>query len=374
MGWNSIIGQGRAKEILQRSIEQKRVAHAYLLWGPRGVGKDALAIEFAKTLLCERQGTEACDACASCTKMHILQHPNLKIVFALPAARSEKNNDNGEAKFQPDIREEIRSQIAEKSKNPYFHFEITKATQINIGTIRDVKKESSLAAYEKGMKIFIISDAEMMNDTSSNSMLKVLEEPLGDTLFLLTTSRKEKLLPTIVSRCQSVRCELLTDADIERALTEWESIPPEQSRLVSRLASGDYSAALELVHEDLVSERAEAVRFLRAALSGRSVTLLEDIEERIAENDRGAVDQFLSLLLVWFRDAMLMKEQGVEGIINQDQQEDLLKFVSRFGNANFPASIGAVERALELLRGNVYLPLVLLSLSVQLKRILLNAK
>jgi DNA polymerase-3 subunit delta' len=214
----------------------------------------------------------------------------------------------------------------------------------------------------------------MMNDTSANSMLKVLEEPLSDTLFLLTTSRKEKLLPTIVSRCQSVRCELLTDADIERALTEREIIPPEQSRIVSRLASGNYSAALELVHEDLVSERAEAVRFLRAALSGRSVTLLEDIEERIAENDRGAVDQFLSLLLVWFRDAMLMKEQGVEGIINQDQQEDLLKFVNRFGNANFPASIGAVERALELLRGNVYLPLVLLSLSVQLKRILLNAK
>ncbi len=374
MGWNSIIGQGRAKEILQRSIEQKRVAHAYLLSGPRGVGKDALAIEFAKTILCERQGIEACDACASCIKLRILQHPNLKIVFALPAVRSEKNNENGEGKFQPDIREEIRSQIAEKAKNPYFHFEIPKATQINIGTIRDVKKESSLAAYEKGMKIFIISDAEMMNDTSANSMLKVLEEPLSDTLFLLTTSRKEKLLPTIVSRCQSVRCELLTDADVERALMERENIPPEQARLVSRLAGGDYSAALELVHEDLVSGRVEAVRFLRAVLSGRSGTLLEDIEERIAENDRGAVDQFLSLLLVWFRDAMLMKERGVEGIINQDQQEDLLKFVGRFGNANYPASIGAVERALELLRGNVYLPLVLLSLSVQLKRILLNAK
>jgi len=201
-----------------------------------------------------------------------------------------------------------------------------------------------------------------------------LEEPLSDTLFLLTTSRKEKLLSTIVSRCQSVRCELLTDSDIEQALTQRENIPAEQSRLVSRLAGGDYSAAMELAHEDLVSERAEAVRFLRATLSGRNVPLLDDIEGRIAENDRGAVDQFLSLLLVWFRDAMLMKEQGAEGIINQDQQEDLLKFVSRFGNSNFSASIGAVERALELLRGNVYLPLVLLSLSVQLKRILLNAK
>lgn len=374
MSWKSIIGQKRAKEILQRSIEQKRVAHAYLLWGSRGIGKDALAIEFAKTLLCEKQAIEACDMCTSCVKIQNLQHPNLKIVFALPAARSEKNNDNGEGKFQPDIREEIRSQVAEKAKNPYFHFDIPKATQINIGTIRDVKKESSFAAYEKGMKIFIISDAEMMNDTSANSMLKVLEEPLSDTLFLLTSSRKEKLLTTIVSRCQSVRCELLDDTDIERALMERKGIPQDQARLVARLASGNYSAALELVGEDLVAERAEAVRFLRAALSGRSVTLLEDIEERIAENDRGAVEQFLSLLLVWFRDAMLMKEQGVDSIVNQDQHEDLLKFLNRFGNANFPASVGAVEGALELLRGNVYLPLVLLSLSVQLKRILLNAK
>jgi DNA polymerase-3 subunit delta' len=374
MSWNSIIGQTRVKEILHRSIEQHRVAHAYLLWGPRGVGKDAVAIEFAKTLLCERQGSEACDACASCMKVHNLQHPNLKIVFALPAARSDKNSDNGEGKLQPDTRDEVRSQFEQKAKNPYFHFEIPKATQINIGTIREVKKESSLSAYEKGKKIFIISDAEMMSDASANSLLKVLEEPLSDTLFLLTTSRKEKLLSTIVSRCQSVRCELLLDEDIERALRERENIPADHARLIARLASGDYSSALALLSKDIVSQRGEAVGFLRATLGGRSLKVLEDIEERIAENDRNSVEQFLSLLLVWFRDAMLMKEESGKGIINQDQLEDLTRFVARFGNASFPALIGAVEQTLELLGGNVYLPLVMLTLSVRLKRILLNAK
>jgi len=218
MSWNSIIGQQRAQDILRRSIEQGRIAHAYLLWGPRGTGKDALAIEFAKTLLCERQGTEACDACPSCKKVQILQHPNVKLVFALPAAKADKGGDSVEAKFQPDVRDEIRNQLEQKAKNPYFHFEIPKATQINIGTIREIKRESSLSAFEKGKKIFIISDAEMMNDTSANSLLKVLEEPLSDTIFLLTTSRKEKLLPTIVSRCQSVRCNVLKDEEIEHAL------------------------------------------------------------------------------------------------------------------------------------------------------------
>jgi DNA polymerase III subunit delta' len=374
MSWNSIIGQQRAQQILRRSIEQKRIAHAYLLWGPRGTGKDALAIEFAKTLLCERQGTEACDACPSCKKVQILQHPNMKVVFALPAAKADKGGESGEGKFQPDVREEIRSQLEQKAKNPYFHFDIPKATQINIGTIREIKKESSLSAFEKGKKIFIISDAEMMSDTSANSLLKVLEEPLSDTIFLLTTSRKEKLLPTIVSRCQSVRCDILKDEEIEHALAERESIPPDQALLTSRLAAGDYSYALELLSEDLVSQRAGAVGFLRSVLSGRSVKLLEEIEERVAENDRKTVEQLLTMLLVWFRDALLMKEESGTGIINQDQREDLNRFLARFKDSNFPATIGAVENGLELLRGNVYLPLVLLSVSIQLKRILLNAK
>ncbi len=374
MSWNSIIGQARAKDILQRSIAQKRIAHAYLFWGPRGTGKDALAVEFAKTLLCEVQGTEACGSCASCRKMENLQHPNVRLVFALPAAKADKGADSGEGKFQADVREEIRSQLEMKAKNPYFHFDIPKATQINIGSIREVKKESSLSAFEKGKKVFIICEAEMMNDASANSLLKVLEEPLHDTIFLLTTSRKEKLLPTIVSRCQSVRCELLPDEEIERALKEREHVSPEQASLVSRLAGGDYSRALELLSEDMVSQRAEAVQFLRTTLGGSSNKLLEEIEGRIAENDRNAVEQFLLLILVWFRDAMVMKERGGEGAMNQDQNEDLKRFLAKFGNANFPATINAVERALELLRGNVYLPLVLLSLSIQLKRLLLNAQ
>ncbi len=374
MSWNSIIGQARAQEILRRSIEQGRIAHAYLLWGPRGVGKDALAIEFAKTLLCERQGTVACDSCPSCKKVQNLQHPNLKLVFALPAAKSDKAGDPGEGKFQPEIREEIRSQLEQKAKNPYFHFEIPKATQINIGSIREIKKELSLSAFEKGKKVFVICDAEMMSDTSANSLLKVLEEPLSDTIFLLTTSRKEKLPPTIISRCQSVRCDTLREEDIERALVEREHIPQEQAQLISRLAGGDYSYALDLFSEDVVSQRTEAVEFLRSILSGRSTKLLEEIEERVAENDRKTVEQLLMLLLIWFRDALMMKEQAGAGIINQDQREDLNRFLSRFKESNFPATIAAVERGLELLRGNVYLPLVLLSVSIQLKKILLNAK
>ena len=171
-----------------------------------------------------------------------------------------------------------------------------------------------------------------------------------------------------------MRCDVLKDEEIEHALLERENIPLDQAQLISRLAGGDYSYALEMFSENVASQRAGAVEFLRSILSGRSVKLLEEIEERVAENDRKAVEQLLTMLLVWFRDALMMKEQSGDGIINQDQREDLGRFLARFKDSNFPGAIGAVERGLELLRGNVYLPLVLLSVSIQLKRILLNAE
>ena len=374
MSWNSIVGQSRTKEILRRSIEQKRIAHAYLLWGSGGVGKDALAIEFAKALLCETQSAEACDSCASCKKVQRLQHPDLKLIFALPASKADKPGEAGEGKIVPDLREEIRHQLEQKAANPYFRIEIPKATQINIGSIRELKRESALSAFEKGKKIFVIFGAEQMNDPSANSLLKVLEEPLSDTVFLLTTARKEKLLATIVSRCQSVRCEALSDAEIEAALLERDRVPKEQAILVSRLADGSYARALELLTDDVVARREEAVDFLRTTLAGSSMKLMEQIDERLSENDRNAVEQFLLLLLTWFRDAMMMKEGSGEGIINEDQRENLTRFVTRFNKTNFPASLKAVERSLELLRGNVYLPLVMLSLSIRLKRAVLDAK
>ncbi|HEY6952454.1 MAG TPA: DNA polymerase III subunit delta', partial [Bacteroidota bacterium] len=84
MGWNSVIGQERVKDLLIRSIASKQLAHAYLFHGIRGVGKQATAVEFARTLLCERSGTEACNECSSCRKMASLQHPDLGIIVPLP--------------------------------------------------------------------------------------------------------------------------------------------------------------------------------------------------------------------------------------------------------------------------------------------------
>jgi DNA polymerase-3 subunit delta' len=370
MSWHNIIGQARAKKYLQRAVTEQRIAHAYLLWGPRGIGKDALAIEFARTVLCQTQKAESCGVCPECKKVNTLQHPNLKIIFALPP--SEKDSSSGEEKMKTDIQSEVREQMERKASDNYFHFSIPRASVINTGSVREIRRESSMTAFDAGKKIFIISDAELMNEASQNALLKVLEEPPADTIFLLTTSRKELLRPTILSRCQSIRCDALLEDEIETALKEREHVEPKQARLVAQLANGDYSRAVDLLGEDLIHLRESAVNFLRAVAVGKPVQIFEEMDFFL-DSDRKVSEQFLQIMLLWLRDAMLMQE-GKERVINVDQSESLSKFVERYKKAELSATIAVVERALDLLRKNVYLQLIFVSLAIQLQRILLHEK
>lgn len=369
--WNNVIGQQRAKTILQTAIRNQRLAHAYLFWGNTGVGKDALAIEFTRTLLCHTQSEIACGECPGCRKMNTLQHPNLKLIFPLPGSDGEKNED-GEP-LETDVLNEVRKQVAEKAKNPYFHIDIPKAKVIRIKSIREVKKESSMTGAEQGKKIFIIFEADAMNDEAANSLLKVLEEPLEDVLFLLVSSRKDALKPTIISRCQLVQCSMLTDDEIASALVERHHVDKQQAYIISRLSNGNFSRAIQLLNDDINVFRTGAVQFLRSVLGTSSIKMFDEQEEYLTGNKRDHAEQLLTMLLVWFRDTVIMREGSAVNILNLDQEAELKNFVGRFGTRNLELCMTAVERSLELLRRNVYLPLVMLSLTVQLRRIL-NAK
>ncbi len=369
--WDTVIGQQRAKTTLQTTIRNRRLAHAYLFWGNTGVGKDALAIEFARTLLCHTQGDSACGICSGCRKMDILQHPNLKLIFPLPGSDGEKNDD-GEP-LEADVLHEVRKQIAEKAKNPYFHIDIPKAKVIRIKSIREAKKESSMSGAEQGKKIFIIFEADAMNDESANSLLKVLEEPLEGVHFLLVSSRKDALKPTIISRCQLVHCSMLTDDEIAAALIERHHVDTQQAFILSRLSNGNFSRAIQLLSDDIAVYRTGAVQFLRSVLGTSAIRMFEEQEEYLTGNKRDQAEQLLTMMLVWFRDSVIMREGSTGNILNLDQETELKSFVGKFGTKNLEMCMAAVERSLELLRRNVYLPLVMLSLTVQLRRIL-NAK
>ncbi len=208
-----------------------------------------------------------------------------------------------------------------------------------------------------------------MNDEASNSLLKSLEEPTASTLFILTTANREKLLPTIVSRCQNIQFDLLRDDDIRDALIERKQWSPSDASLVARLAHGSYSRALDLLSTEIRERRELVVNFVRAAMGIQPFDLSEEVERIATEYDRGEVAQFLVLMLIWFRDALILQQRGIEGVVNIDDSETLRRFSQHFPRADIGKFIERVERYLSLIEKNVYIRLVLMNLGLEMRRI-----
>ena len=365
--WDRIIGQERIKNLLRNAIERERVAHAYLFFGEEGVGMDAMALEFARVLNCERGGADACGSCSSCKRFDDLQHPNLRLIFALPRGKGERNDESPiTALTDPEVKL-IQNQLKQKAKNPYHRIEVPKGNEIRINSIRDLRRDASLSAFAAGWKVFIILEAERMNDEASNALLKTLEEPTPKTVLILTTSKRERLLPTILSRCQPVKFDSLSSEDIREALVARYSVPMEHAQLVATLANGSFSRAIALLGADVSESRDAVVEFVRNALGNRASKLFEQIEELAATFDRPAMERWLSLMLIWFQDAEAFRLGTSNGIVNIDQLEPLQGFVKNFPSTDHSRIIKSVEEAIALVGRNVYLPLVLANLAYRLK-------
>ncbi|MCX6135517.1 MAG: DNA polymerase III subunit delta' [Ignavibacteriales bacterium] len=368
MGWDRIIGQHRVKELLRRVLSSGSVAHAHLFWGGEGVGKDAMAIEVGRALNCQVNPADPCGVCASCRKVDQLQHPNLRLIVALPVGKNEQSGDDPVAGLTEEQIESIQGQLKLKAENPYHRILVPKANFIKINSVRTLRREASLSSFEGGKRVFIISHAEEMNPEASNSLLKMLEEPPSDSVFILTTAHKEQLLPTILSRCQLVQFDPLSEEELQAALIDRHGVEPEQAALVARLADGSHTAALELLSIDIVAQRREAVQFLRLLLGTQKIPLALEVERIVALGDRNAVERWMKLLGVWLRDAMVLREQGESGLLNREQLKDLTSFNEKFPRARLSDALGSVETSIALVGKNGYLPLVVTSLAIDLKR------
>ena len=367
MSWIKIIGQERVKRLLQNMLRTKELAHAYVFYGAEGIGKDALALEFARTINCSSSEPDACGLCPSCRKFETLQHPDVKLIFPLPVGKGEKQGDDPVAVLTHDQILTIREQVRLKAQDPYHRIEIPKANFIKINSIRDMKRESSMSRSEDGKKIFIIFNAELMNMESSNSLLKTLEEPLPGTIILLTTSAKDSLLRTILSRCQAVQCDLLSEEDVFKALKERDGIEDDQSRLAARLANGSYGLARRLTSADMSAQRKEVVDFVRLSLSKQRLPMLQAVEELASNYDRIAMQRWLEVLQIWLREALLLQKTGNDTGLAWDS-ESLKRFVRNFPHANLISALELTDHAIAQIDKNGYLPLILINVSLGLRK------
>lgn len=360
--FNPKIGHFPIQEKILHSIKGERLPHAYLFYGSEGTGKEAFAIELAKLLNCEKGPLYLCQKCSSCVKISHLQHPDVKFVFPTPSQTNVKL-------------EEIGEMLVEKSQNPYKRIKFPrKNTFISIDTIRDLKREAKFKLYEGKKKTFIVSEADQMRPEAANALLKILEEPPGNLMLILITSRIHKILPTIRSRCQLIHFPSLKGDEIIKIIKEYLPTHPEHLSRIIRLSLDNVKLAFDFVEDNVLEKRNDAIDFLRkVVIIEKSQELLARIDKITSSRDRREISLLLFFLLTWFRDALHFKTyQTGEDLINSDLTEKVTGFVNGYPQADYSRIIQEVERAIQDLDDvrNFNPTLILLNLSIKLNQLI----
>lgn len=365
MSWSSIINQHRVKTLLRSLRESGRLPHALLFHGPEGVGKEAAAIELARSLNCESGRWEACGFCDSCRRMHTLEHPRLQLVFALPYRAGEESAYD---KFTDAEMEEVRAQIRRKAADPYYRIAYPRAQEIKINSIRDIRRETSFRAAVTGRTVVVVCEADRLNQSSANALLKTLEEPSGDVLLILCTAHRDTLPLTIVSRCQQLRFDLVSDADIRAALERDTDIDPAAIPLAVQLADGSFARARDLAAGDPPFERQDVLGFIRAVVLWQPPAFMEHVRRITAFDDKADVILFLSSVASWFRDVLAVQEGRADVIRNADLGEAIGKFSRFYEAVDCAGAIAQIDAVVDLIRKNVHLQTALIVLAQRLRR------
>jgi len=262
VSFNTIYGQKRPKEILRRALTTGRLPGGYLFVGPPGVGKRTLAMEFIKALNCLDSSDDACGKCPHCRTIDRTPDrsgedhpfPDLFIAYASPSGQIIKGSTND--KDRPTVLSNIL---------PKLHF-------------RPIMGKK---------KVVLLDPADGLTEEAGNMLLKTLEEPPANTLFLLITTLESAVLPTIVSRCQRVRFTPLSQEEIVSCLLE-RGLPEESARLAARSCNGSVEMALEMVEGSHLEHRREAVRFILSMLVGSLPDRIDAVEPVVsARNSTG---------------------------------------------------------------------------------------
>jgi DNA polymerase-3 subunit delta' len=245
--FKDIIGQSEVKERLIRTAKEGFIPHAQLFCGPEGIGKFPLALAYAQYLNCEDPSeNDSCGKCASCVKYNHLAHPDLHFVFPIvkKAAKKKEVCDDYIAEWREFIK-----------KNPYFNLgqwlDNIEAENsqglIYAKESEEIIRKLSLRIYEAKYKIMIIWLPEKMHESCANKLLKIIEEPTDNTVFLLVSDVPDNIITTIQSRCQRINIHGVSESDIKQSLESEYNITPEDAASVAHLSKGSYLKALETI-------------------------------------------------------------------------------------------------------------------------------
>lgn len=325
-----LIGNDHIKTILRRMIAKERVPHSLLFTGEEGIGKKQFALELAKSFICRKpQDGEACDHCAACKRAD---------KFTFPKADDRDEHKKIIFSEFPDI-----GQVIPYNKN------------ILVDAVRDLEKEANFRPFEAKARFFIIDDADKMNEAASNALLKTLEEPAPTSYLFLITSRPDALLPTIRSRCQTLRFAPVPAREIESHLLETKKFAPDDAELLSLLSNGSVGHALTLDLAKFRERRDTMLKLLQSLLiENNRAYLLKTSEELADAKNKDSYELCLDILQTLIHDIWKIKLGADEfSVVNRDYKTQIKKLAEKSDARRLAKWLTEIERMRELFAVNL---------------------
>jgi len=359
-----VIGQEVSLAAWDTLIGSHRFGHAHILSGHSGVGKDALALYIAASLNCRADGRQPCGKCNSCRQLLQLEHPALHLIFALP--RRSASQTDPLAGIKETEMNEINGELVKKVAWPYYHLQIEGANDIRISAIRQLRKNIYLANDPGTQRVVIILRAHRMNVEAANALLKILEEPPPETVFLLTTEYPDRLPDTIRSRCSLHHVPDLDWKLIRDELMEKKDCDQVQAEICARMSMGDLAAAHHYAEQDNTFWLDQIRSTLNSLAINDYVSVHKQVQflcDKELQNDEFR-QQFLALLILLFRDVAMKIPEG-ETALWATQVRQINKL---FPACDSRAAVRVIEKTKDALERKVHLQLALTALFFKLRK------
>jgi DNA polymerase-3 subunit delta' len=302
MRFKDIVGQDAVKQRLLNTVKENRVSHAQLFLGPEGSGSLALAVAYAQYLSCENKQTDdSCGECSSCRKYQKLMHPDLHFSYPFFA----KHKDDTALTFIEQWREAF---IA----NPYLSLDTwrgyldaeNKQANINIAECHQIIKKLSFKPFESVYKILILWLPEYL-DKEGNALLKIIEEPQPNTLFILVAQNQDQILNTILSRTQLIKVPCLTYEEIKQHLLTEYNQTEDAAAEIAYLSNGNLTEALTMLQQDNKGYHNLFVQWLRLCFSNKGLEVLTFVDQ-FAKMGRENQKNFLRYGISFIRECCLL--------------------------------------------------------------------
>lgn len=311
-GLDDILGNEHIVEHFKKAIENNKISHAYIINGEKGMGKRTVAKAFAMTLLCEEKGTVPCMKCHSCVQALTDNNPDLITIT-------------------PD-----------------------KPMTLSIDHIRQtLVNDVELKPYSNSHKVYIVEDAELMNNAAQNAILKTIEEPPEYAVIILLTTNISALLQTVLSRCVKLDMQPLKKEVVKKYLMEKEKVVDYQADIAVSFAGGNLGKAIELSKsQDFAGMLDEVIQLLRYIKDMQAYEVVAAVKR--ASDYKFRFTDYIDLMILWFRDVLVYKaSQNVNELVFKDEIQTIKEHAAKSSYNGIEQILEAMDKAKLRLKANV---------------------